>query len=109
MSFRLAHMFAGGGGVALATPAAFPVVGSLVRTRGRDWVVLSSDHLDVVRLRPLTGSDDDAIGVFWPLEHELVESSSFSRPDPSAAGDSIGGIPLGHAARLSIRNVESQL
>ncbi|MGI8826226.1 MAG: hypothetical protein ACR2JC_11385 [Chloroflexota bacterium] len=90
--------------MALATPAALPTVGSLVRTRGRDWVVLSSDHPDVVRLRPLTGSEDDAIGLFWPLEHDLVQSSSFAPPDPAAAGDSIGGILLQDAARLSIRN-----
>jgi SNF2 family DNA or RNA helicase len=90
--------------VVLATRAALPSVGSLVRTRGRDWVVLASDHPDVVRLRPLTGSEVDAIGLFWPLEHNLVDSSSFAPPDPSAAGDSIGGILLGDAARLSIRN-----
>jgi superfamily II DNA or RNA helicase len=90
--------------VVLATPAALPTVGSLVRTRGRDWVVLSIDHPDVVRLRPLTGSEEDAIGMFWPLEHNLVASSSFAPPDPTAAGDSIGGILLQDAARLSIRN-----
>jgi hypothetical protein len=90
--------------VALATPAALPTVGSLVRTRGRDWVVLASDHPEVLRLRPLTGSENDAIGLFWPLEQSLVDSSHFAPPDPATAGDSIGGVLLGDAARLSIRN-----
>ena len=85
-------------------PEAAPSVGSLVRTRGRDWVVLSSDHPDVLRLRPLTGSDEDAVGLFWPLEHNLVASSHFSPPDPATAGDSIGGVLLQDAARLSVRN-----
>lgn len=88
----------------LAIPAGLPTVGSLVRTRGRDWVVLASDLPQVVRLRPLTGSDHDAIGLFWPLEHNLVESSHFPPPDPATAGDSIGGVLLQDAARLSIRN-----
>jgi len=90
--------------VVMATPTALPAVGSLVRTRGRDWVVLSSDHPDVLRLRPLTGSENDAIGVFWPLEHGLVHSAHFGPPDPLNAGDSIGGVLLQDAARLSIRN-----
>jgi len=66
--------------------------------------VLASDHVDVLHLRPLTGSDADTIGVFWPLEHELVRSSHFLPPDPTAGGDSIGGILLQDAARLSIKN-----
>ena len=88
----------------LATPTPQPTVGSLVHTRGRDWVVLSSDITEVLRLRPLTGFESDSIGLFWPLEHNLVESSSFPPPDPSTAGDSIGGLLLQDAARLSIRN-----
>jgi len=90
--------------VALATPTALPAVGSLVRTRGRDWVVLASDHPRVLRLRPLTGSEEDAIGVLWALEHDLVQSSHFVPPDPTTAGDFLGGILLQDAARLSIRN-----
>ena len=76
--------------MALASSAAPPTVGSLVHTRGRDWVVLSSDHPEVLHLRPLTGTDDDVIGVFWLLEHDLVASSHFAPPDPDTAGDSAG-------------------
>lgn len=54
--------------VASAASASLPAVGSLVQARGRDWVVLPSVEEGIVRLRPLTGSDDDAIGVFVPLE-----------------------------------------
>jgi hypothetical protein len=52
------------------------------------WVERTSDHPQVVRLRPLTGSEEDATGLFWPLEYELVESSHFAPPDPTMAGDS---------------------
>jgi hypothetical protein len=90
--------------VALATPVGLPAVGSLVRTRGRDWVVLGSDHPEVLRLRPLTGSELDAVGLYWPLEHDLVKASHFALPDAASAGDSIGGVLLQDAARLSIRN-----
>jgi len=90
--------------VVLARPAALPAVGSLVRTRGLDCVVLSSDHPDVLRLRPLTRSENDAIGVFRPLEHELVQSSHFAPPVPTTAGDSIGEVLLQDATRLAIRN-----
>jgi len=36
-------------------------VGSLVRTRGRDWIVLPSEDSDVLRLRPLTGSEEQTM------------------------------------------------
>jgi superfamily II DNA or RNA helicase len=56
--------------------------GSLVRARGRDWLVLpesnSAAHLLV--LRPLGGSDDEITGVDTRLES--VESATFALPDP---------------------------
>ena len=33
--------------------------GALVQTRGRNWVVLPADDEDVVRLRPVDGSDEE--------------------------------------------------
>jgi hypothetical protein len=42
-------------------------VGSLVNARGRDWVVLPSQDPDLLRLRPLTGTEEEGIGVFLPL------------------------------------------
>src|SRR5690606_16752823 len=43
-----------------ATPAARFAPGSLVRARGREWIVLPGSSGDVLRLRPLSGSEEDA-------------------------------------------------
>ncbi|MBM4346482.1 MAG: DEAD/DEAH box helicase, partial [Deltaproteobacteria bacterium] len=57
-------------------------VGSLVRARGREWVVLpeSEREDEVLWLRPLGGSDDEVTGVYLPLEP--VASGQFKPPDP---------------------------
>jgi hypothetical protein len=55
--------------------------GSLVRARGRDWVVLPSQKPDLL-LRPLTGGDDEVAGLFLPLERRDVAPTSFPPPDP---------------------------
>src|SRR6266542_222551 len=78
--------------------------GSLVRTRGRDWVVLPSRETNVLKLRPLTGSESESIGVFLPLEADAVEATEFEPPDPGLAGDSTGARLLLDAARLSLRS-----
>lgn len=58
-------------------------VGSIVRVRGREWVVLpeSTREEDTLWLRPLGGTDDEVAGVYLPLEP--VASASFPAPDPS--------------------------
>ncbi|MCK6505652.1 DEAD/DEAH box helicase [Myxococcota bacterium] len=57
-------------------------VGSLVRARGREWVVLpeSEREQDVLWLRPLGGTDDEIAGLYRPLEP--VEPAVFRAPDP---------------------------
>ena len=77
--------------------------GNLVRVRNRDWVVLPSLEPDVLHLRPLTGGDDEAIGLFLPLERREIRETSFAWPDPKLAGDTTGGLLLRDAARLSLR------
>lgn len=85
------------------SPSTFSV-GSLAHARGRDWVVLPSDDDEVLRLRPLTGTAEDAVGLFLPLERQAVQQACFERPDPALAGDATGGLLLQDAARLNIRN-----
>ena len=60
--------------------------GALVRARGRDWVVLPSQEPDVLLLRPLTGGDEEAIGLFRPIEAGAVAPTAFQPPDPARAG-----------------------
>ena len=58
-------------------------VGSLVRARGREWIVLpdSSPRDNLLVLRPLGGTDDEIVGVYTPLEE--VTSATFALPDPA--------------------------
>lgn len=88
----------------VSTSRPSPTVGSLVHARGRDWIVLASPHPDVLRLRPLTGTEEDAVGLFLPLEGAEVRPATFAPPDPTRAGDATGGLLLRDAARLSICN-----
>lgn len=77
-------------------------VGSLVRARGREWVVLpESDDLTLV-LRPLGGSDEEIAGVYVPLEP--VEPARFDLPDPEHPGDHNGCRMLRDALRLGFRS-----
>jgi hypothetical protein len=71
--------------------------------RGRGWVVLPELAPDVLQLRPLTGSELDAIGLYFPLG-DRWSPSEFERPDPSTAWDVSGGTLLLDAARLALRD-----
>ena len=57
--------------------------GSLVRARGREWVVQSDSSRDWLRLRPLSGAEDESITLIPELELHHVEPSSFDCPDPA--------------------------
>src|SRR5579875_1127760 len=87
----------------IATTEPHIAPGALVRARGRDWVVLPAQEPDVLLLRPLAGSEEEAIGVYLPLEGHGVVPTSFAPPDPAHAGDAAGGLLLRDAARLSLR------
>src|SRR5438874_13466262 len=79
-------------------------VGSLVRVREREWVVLFLDDQDVLSLRPLSGSDSETCGMHLALEGDSIRPASFPMPDPQAAGDFVAGRLLRDAARLCLRN-----
>jgi hypothetical protein len=80
-------------------------IGSLVRVRGRDWVVVPSENSDlVINLRPLSGHESESIGFLKALEGREIEEARFSAPDPSAAGDFVGGKLLRNAVRLDLRS-----
>src|SRR5712691_3766271 len=78
----------------------FPV-GSLVRARGREWVVLPESDDDMVILRPLGGTEDEVTGIYLPLEP--VEPARFDLPDPAQVGDHHSCRLLRDAVRLSSR------
>jgi hypothetical protein len=83
------------------TSATF-AVGSLVRARGREWVVLPDSADDLLLLRPLGGGEDDIAGVLPNLEP--VEPATFDPPDPTDLGDAASARLLRSALRLGFRS-----
>ena len=79
-------------------------VGSLVRIRERDWVVLPSDDADILCLRPLSGSESEICGIHRAIEGSRLHHAEFAPPVPEQAGDFIAGKLLRNAARLGLRN-----
>ena len=55
--------------------------GSLVSARGREWVVLTGSTTESIRVRPVTGSEDDQTVISLPLEPEPVREARFPAPD----------------------------
>ncbi|MBE2196785.1 MAG: DEAD/DEAH box helicase [Anaerolinea sp.] len=76
-------------------------VGSLVRVRGREWVVLPESTDELVRVRPLGGTDDEVTGIFTLLE--TIEPAQFALPDPEQTGDYRSARLLRAAVRLGFR------
>lgn len=76
-------------------------VGSLVRVRGREWVVLPESTDELVRVRPLGGTDDEVTGIFALLES--IEPAQFALPDPAQIGDYRSARLLRAAVRLGFR------
>ncbi len=86
--------------------AAFPV-GSLLRARGRDWVVLPGSDPEVLLVRPLGGTDDEVTGIYLPLEP--VQPATFAPPDPADLGDFRSARLLRDALRLGFRETTAPL
>lgn len=79
--------------------------GSVVFCRQRHWVVLPSDNPDLIRLRPLSGDEEQTRGVYRPLLGELenIEPAEFPLPTAEAVQDHTAARLLMDAARLSLR------
>ncbi|OJV83566.1 MAG: helicase [Cellulomonas sp. 73-92] len=76
--------------------------GTLVRARGREWVVLPESADDFLVLRPLAGGDTDRAGVLPALE--AVESATFPTPGPDDLGDARSAALLRDALRIGFRS-----
>ena len=57
-------------------------VGSLVKARGREWVVLPESEEDMLVLRPLGGTEDEVAGIYLPLDEccQVQAHNSLMRP-----------------------------
>lgn len=78
-------------------------IGSLVKFRGREWVIMPSQEEDVLSLRPLTGSEQDTCGIFLPIEKSNLQPATFPVPSANDIGDFESARLLRNAARLLLR------
>ncbi|MCG9969578.1 DEAD/DEAH box helicase [Pelotomaculum terephthalicicum JT] len=77
-------------------------VGSLVRARGREWVVLPESEEELLILRPLGGTEDEVTGICLSIEN--VEPAQFDLPDPDLVGDYRSCRLLRDALRFGFRS-----
>lgn len=71
--------------------------------RGREWVILPEKRADVLRLRPLGGSEEDATLLYLPMEPQAPTSATFPLPDPGKSGAQAAGLLMRDALRLKLR------
>ena len=77
--------------------------GTLVSARGREWMVLAGSSTDTLRVRPISGSEEDQTLIYLPLEPEPVREARFPAPDPSHLGGHDAALLLRDALLLSMR------
>lgn len=78
--------------------------GTLVHTRGREWIVLPESSENDLILRPLGGSEDEKTLIYLPLEAEPVKPASFPPPDPATASSRTAGLLLRDAMMMKLRS-----
>lgn len=76
--------------------------GSLVRVRGRDWIVEPGSVAPRLQLRPLSGGDEERTVVHTGLEPDIT-SAHFPAPDPVHEGGQVEAALLADALRMSLR------
>lgn len=81
-----------------------PIPGSIVACRSRQWVVLPTESEDVIRLRPLSGNEDEIAGIYQQLKLENIEPAIFPLPNATGVKDHTAALLLLDAARLLLRN-----
>lgn len=79
-------------------------IGSMVKTRGREWIVLPESSEDFLLLKPLGGSDLEVAGVYVGPGGEGVSSASFALPKATSFSDASSARLLRDAAKLAIRS-----
>lgn len=77
--------------------------GSLVRARGREWIVLTGSDRETLRVRPVSGSEEDQTLIHVALEAEPVAEATFPRPDPRQKAGHDAALLLRDALLLSLR------
>lgn len=78
--------------------------GTLVKVRGREWVLEACDIEDCIKLRPLGGTDSDVQIIMPSIEDTELESATFPVPDSSKPGSYSSALLLRNALRLKLTN-----
>ncbi len=78
-----------------------PQSGTLIRARGREWVVLPESDASLLRIRPLGGLDEEETVLLPSIES--YEPAVFPLPGESDLGDAFSARLLRDAARISTR------
>lgn len=77
--------------------------GSLVRARGREWIVLAGSDGEVLRVRPVSGSEEDQTVIHMGLEAVPVADAFFTKPEPTQKAGHDAALLLRDALVLSLR------
>lgn len=77
-------------------------VGSLVKARNREWIVLPDSNEKWLKLRPIGGSEEENTQIYLPLEP--VVPAAFALPDITKYGDNSSASLLREAIRLGFRS-----
>jgi superfamily II DNA or RNA helicase len=77
--------------------------GSIVRARGREWIVLPQSKPEVLHLRPLGGGEEQPTVLAPELEREAVVPATFPYPNPELSGTQAAGLLLRDALMLKLR------
>jgi len=77
-------------------------IGSLIKARGREWVVLPGSDDELLIVRPLGGIEEEVTGIHQQLE--TIQPAQFKLPDPTQIGDYRSARLLRDAVRLGFRN-----
>jgi len=76
--------------------------GTLVKARGREWVVLPGSSDELLLVHPLGGAAAEDAGILTTLEE--VQPATFDLPDPERVGDARSSRLLRDALRLGFRS-----
>lgn len=77
--------------------------GALIRARGREWIVMPGSEGALLRLRPLTGAEQDATMLDATLEAEPVAPASFPVPTAGQRASQESALLLRDALLMSLR------
>ena len=81
--------------------------GSIVNCRSRQWVVLPDENQDLIRLRPLSGYEEEIIGIYRHLNLlnlEELAPARFPQPTANSIKDHTAAVLLMDAARHLLRS-----